>query len=162
MDHPLYWKKGFPLVTNSADPFFFDGFLLPSAFCLIGWSMVVNLTGNVFMLVAYKQHEVTRKKKEKKKKKHCAGFKMTSLHLVGSAPSVWIHTRQFLIGRYVTGSVLSWFTSNFLSGRSIESHTWREITRELLWIHTSGVPGSRKWITHTCMIKIFMCNDEWP
>lgn len=44
--------------------------------------MVVNLTGNVFMLVAYKQHEVA------KKKKHCAGFKMTSLHLVGSAPSV--------------------------------------------------------------------------
>lgn len=25
--------------------------------------MVVNLTGNVFMLVAYKQHEVAKKKK---------------------------------------------------------------------------------------------------
>lgn len=111
------------------------------------------------MLVAYKQHDVA--KKMKKNKTIVRVFKMTPSTLLAQHLPFKYAQCQFLIWRYVTGSVLSWFTSNFLSGRSIESHTWREITRELLWIHTSGFPGSRKWITHTYMIKIFMCNDEW-
>lgn len=40
-------EKGFPPVTNSVDPF--SRVLLPSAFCLVGRSMVAGLTVNVTM-----------------------------------------------------------------------------------------------------------------
>lgn len=138
MDYPLYWKKGFPLLTPQCFSPHLSSLrvLLPFLRFLNGWSIKSHSKTFKAFIPWTLWHRKT-----------CfMSFKISPLD---SDVNIFYlkseHCCQFIIVGFLT------FRSNFLFRRSIESH-------ELLWIHIPAFAATREWLYYIHTKNIYVNN----